>query len=423
MTLDTLIEKVISKKQRKFMLFITSIGWAFVAAGIMVLPFTQKLIMNEWNLSRVFATTLSSSTFVGMFLGALIAGLISDFIGRKNASLMFLFIASIFSILTGFSATPTLFIVFRIISGFGFGGLLPALNTYLAEFLNTSIRGKYLVLLESSWALGSIFIALFHILIARNFGWKYDYIFLSIGLIPFFIILFLPESPKYLLLKHKNKKFETLFNYTINEEIILPKSKKASIKSLFKKEFASKTLNVWLLWFVMSFGYYGVFIWFKGILSQKGISVIKTDWYLFYMYLAQLPGYLLAAFLIEKIGRRKSILLFTLGTGISSILFAFSNTNATVLLYSTIVSVFCMGAWGITYAYTPELYPTSIRGTANGSSGSITRLSGFLAPYYTAYFLEKNNIMIGLIGIALLFSITGILNYIFLPETLNKEVN
>ncbi|BBE31294.1 permease [Tepiditoga spiralis] len=423
MTLDALIEKIISKNQRKFMLFITALGWAFVASGIMVLPFTQKMIMNEWHLSRVFATTLSSSTFIGMFLGALIAGLISDFIGRKNASLLFLIIASTFSVLTGFSSNPTLFIIFRIISGFGFGGLLPALNTYLTEFLNTSIRGKYLVLLESSWALGSIMIALFHIIIGRNFGWKYDYMFLSIGLIPFLIILYLPESPKYLLLKNKNKKFEKLFKYTLNEKIIFPKSTKSSIKNLFEKKYLSKTLNVWLLWFVMSFGYYGVFIWFKGILAQKGISIIKTDWYLFYMYLAQLPGYLLAAFLIEKIGRRKSILLFTFGTGISSILFAFANTNVTVLLYSMVVSIFCMGAWGLTYAYTPELYPTSFRGTANGTSGSITRLSGFLAPYYTAYFLEKNNIMIGLIGISLLFFITGTLNYIFLPETLNKEVN
>jgi putative MFS transporter len=173
----------------------------------------------------------------------------------------------------------------------------------------------------------------------------------------------------------------------------------------------------------MSFGYYGIFVWVKGILAQKGVNVVLTDWYTFYMFLAQLPGYLLAAYLIEKIGRRKSVLLFALGTAISSVIFASVSSNILVLIFSLVVSIFCMGEWGLTYAYTPELYPTTMRGTANGVSGALTRFSGFIAPFYTSYFLERGNINIGLIGIAILFLLTGILNFIFLPETLKKEVD
>jgi putative MFS transporter len=173
----------------------------------------------------------------------------------------------------------------------------------------------------------------------------------------------------------------------------------------------------------MSFGYYGIFIWVKGILLSKGISLVQSDWFTFYMFLAQLPGYLLSAYLIEKIGRKPSLLLFTFGTSLSALFFAFSSSPSMVIVSSLIVSIFCMGAWGLTYAYTPELYPTKFRGAANGSSAALTRLAGFIAPFYTSYFLSQDMIYVGLIGISILFIITGISNYISLPETKNKEVS
>jgi putative MFS transporter len=423
MTFDSLIEKVVSQSQRNYLLLITSLGWAVVAAYVMITSFTLPLLAQEWNLSNIFASTIASSTFIGMFIGTLSAGIISDYFGRKKSAMFLLFIGSFFSVLSGFIGSPTLFIIFRILSGIGFGGSMPVLNAYLTEFLNVSIRGKYLVYLESSWAIGSIFIAVIHMFIARNFTWRLDYIFLGAGFIPFLLLLTVPESPKYLLIREKKEEFEKLFNYNIKEKIIVPKKEKVTIKALFQKGYLVRSLNILLLWFTMSFGYYGIFVWVKGILAQKGVDVVLTDWYTFYMFLAQLPGYLLAAYLIEKIGRRKSVLLFALGTAISSVIFASVSSNILVLIFSLVVSIFCMGEWGLTYAYTPELYPTTMRGTANGVSGALTRFSGFIAPFYTSYFLERGNINIGLIGIAILFLLTGILNFIFLPETLKKEVD
>ncbi|RAO99244.1 hypothetical protein PW5551_04730 [Petrotoga sp. 9PW.55.5.1] len=423
MTFDLLIEKTVSQSQRNYLLFITSFGWAIVSAYVMITSFTLPLLIDEWQLSNVFASTIASSTFIGMFVGTLSAGIISDYFGRKKSAIFLLFIGSLFSVLSGFVDSPTLFMVFRILSGIGFGGSMPVLNAYLTEFLNVSIRGRYLVYLETSWAFGSIFIAIIHMFLARNITWRLDYLFLGVGFIPLLLLFTVPESPKYLLIKDKKEEFEKSFNYKIKEEIVLPKKEKVTINALFKKGYLSRTLNVFLLWFTMSVGYYGIFVWVKGILAQKGIDVVLTDWYTFYMFLAQLPGYLFAAYLIEKIGRRKSVLFFALGTTISSIIFAAVSSNLMVLIFSLVVSIFCMGMWGLTYAYTPELYPTTMRGTANGAAGALTRLAGFIAPFYTSFFLSRNLINIGLIGIAFLFAVTGILNFIFLPETLKKEID
>jgi len=422
LTIDKLVEKVVDKNLQRKLLFTTSFGWALVAAYVMIMSFTISPISNEWDLSMQLSSLLASSTFIGMFFGALIAGNLADLIGRKKTSIFFLSVGIVFAFLVYFTNSPESFIIVRILSGIGFGGLLPSLNAYLSEFLSIGIRGKYLVYLETSWAFGSIYIGIIHLLFGSNINWKIDYVSLVIGIIPLIILLKIPESPKYLIVNDKMNLFKKYFNFIPKEKIEIEKSKKVSFLNLFTKKYLKRTLNVYLLWFTMSFGYYGVFIWVKGILLSKGISLVQSDWFTFYMFLAQLPGYLLSAYLIEKIGRKPSLLLFSFGTAFSALFFAFSNSPSMVIVSSLIVSIFCMGAWGLTYAFTPELYPTNFRGAANGSSAALTRLAGFIAPFYTSYFLAKDMIYLGLIGISILFIITGILNYIFLPETKNKEV-
>lgn len=422
MTIDKLVENVVNKKLQRKLLLTTSFGWALVAAYVMIMSFTISPISKEWNLSVNLSSLLASSTFIGMFFGALIAGNVSDLIGRKKTSILFLFQGIFFAFLVYFTNSPESFIIVRILSGIGFGGLLPSLNAYLTEFLTVGIRGKYLVYLETSWAFGSIYIGLVHLILGANINWKLDYVALTVGIIPLIILLKAPESPKYLIVNNKFDLFKKQFNYIIKENIEVENIEKISFLNLFTKKYLKRTLNIYFLWFTMSFGYYGIFIWVKGILLNKGISLVQSDWFTFYMFLAQVPGYLLSAYLIEKIGRKPSLLLFTFGTAFSSLFFAFSNSPSMVVISSLIVSIFCMGAWGLTYAYTPELYPTNFRGAANGSSSALTRLAGFIAPFYTSYFLSHNMMYVGLIGIAILFIITGIANYYFLPETKNKEV-
>lgn len=423
MTLDKILKEIQNDNLSKRLLIVCSIAWALVAAGVMIIPFTLNSIMIEWDLSRAYTSSLASSTFLGMFIGAISAGYISDFFGRKSTSIIFLLLASFFSILNGISYSPEIFLFFRIIAGFGFGGLLPSLNTYLTEFLNISLRGKYLVYLETSWAFGSIFIALVHIIFGRNISWRLDYLSLGLGIIPAILLFKFPESPKYLILNKNFSKFEKLFNYKIKDKIIFENKNIFTFKNLFKDKYTKISLNIFLLWFTMSFGYYGIFIWIKDVLFSKGISMVNTDFFTLFMLIAQLPGFLLASYLIDIIGRRKSILFFTLGTSLSMIFFAYAFEEILVLLSGLLVSIFCLGAWGLTYAYTPELYPTAFRGTANGTASAVTRFAGFLAPFYTSIFIEINNIILGLLGISLLFIITGIFNYKYLPETKNMEIN
>ncbi len=97
---------------------------------------------------------------------------------------------------------------------------------------------------------------------------------------------------------------------------------------------------------------------------MKGFSMIQSFEYVLIMTLAQLPGYFSAAWLIEKAGRKMVLTVYLLGTAVSAYFFGSAESLALLLASGMFLSFFNLGAWGALYAYTPEQYPTSIRGPA-----------------------------------------------------------
>jgi len=417
--IDRVVEKYVPTKKQVFMLFFTSLEWMFVAAGVMVLSLTLPDILKELPDAIAVKGTIASSVFIGMLIGAFSSGLFSDLFGRKWANISYLVIGAIFTLLTGNAKTHETFITFRLISGIGYGGLLPVVNAYLTEFTAIRIRGRFLTLLESSWAIGSILMGLFTVLTLNTLGWRWSYYGLSIISISLLIIvLLLPESPKIAYLKKGKEGLEKVLGNKVSEEIEITKHVKVPFLSLFNREYLSQTIMIWTLWFSVSFVYYGLFVWAPKIFSSKGITPQSSLWYTFFMLVMQLPGYLLAAYLIEKIGRKKSTAFFFIGTALSALLMASVASQIALLFSSVIISVFCLGAWGMVYAYTPELYPTKMRALGNGAAGVMARIAGILAPYYTAFVMDKtNSITLVMIPMAILTIISATFALIVGKET------
>ena len=97
------------------------------------------------------------------------------------------------------------------------------------------------------------------------------------------------------------------------------------------------------------------------------------------MTLAQLPGYFTAAWFIEKFGRKFVLVSYLIGTAASAYIFGNADTLAVLLTSGMFLSFFNLGAWGALYAYTPEQYPSIIRGTGAGMAAAVGRIGGILA--------------------------------------------
>ncbi len=422
MKIDIVIDKYVSSARQRFLLFLFSLAWMADAAGVMIMTFTLGGISQEWHLSIFGSSTIASLTFVGMLFGALAAGFVSDMVGRKFSMNFFLALTVFFTVLDGFSPSPMLFGTFRLLSGVGYGGLMPSVNAYLSESTSLKIRGRYLVLLESSWAIGSILIGWYAITFGTIWGWRSVYFAMSLASLLFIPFLLIPESPRYAFLKKGKSYLEKVLKNKIEDEIEPIEVSYVPIGSLLKRKNLRNTFIVWSSWFTVSLIYYGLFTYLPTILSVSGIPAAKAMWFSFLIMVAQLPGYLAAAYFIEKIGRKPSLVAFFLGTGLAAIAFSMVTTTLSLVIMGVITSFFCMGIWGLVYAYTPELFPTSIRGTANSSAGAMARIAGIIAPYFTASFFGKN-VLHALLWFSIFSFIMSVVILIFAVETKNKFIS
>ncbi|KAF2961018.1 MFS transporter [Fervidobacterium sp. 2310opik-2] len=422
LSLDSVIEQKIAPNYQKKMLFITSLMWMFDAAGVLVLSFTLPNISKEWNLSVSTSANVISSTFVGMLIGALSVGIVSDMFGRKLSNILYFLFTVIFTALLGFTKDVGTFIVLRLLAGIGYGGLMPSVNAYMAEFTGRGLRGAYLVLLEASWAIGSIIIGLISVLTV-GVSWRISYYVFLIGILLLPMLFKLPESPRFVFKKSGKEKLEKVFSIKIEDNIEPIPESKVGVIDILKGAYFKRTVMIWIQWFTVSFVYYTLFSWAPKIFAQQGLSATKSLWFTFFMMVAQLPGYLSAAYFIEKIGRKKSLVVYTLGMAITSIIWAFVSSTVQLVIVALLLSFFTLGVWGLVYAYTPELYPTAMRGTGNGMAGVIARIAGILAPQYGGFMLANNKSFLEIFGyLALLSVISSIVAGTMGVETKQRDI-
>jgi putative MFS transporter len=130
-----------------------------------------------------------------------------------------------------------------------------------------------------------------------------------------------------------------------------------------------------------------------------------------------LPGYFTAAWFIEKFGRKFVLTTYLIGTALSAYFFGTAESLALLLTSGIFLSFFNLGAWGALYAYTPEQYPTAVRGTGAGMAASFGRIGGILGPLVVGYLVAQDAPMTMIFSIFCVSILIGVLAVV----TLGKE--
>ncbi|MFD2446894.1 MFS transporter [Bacillus sp. CGMCC 1.16607] len=389
------------------LLGIAGLGWMFDAMDVGILSFIIAALKTEWNLSVEQMGWIGSINSIGMAVGAFLFGILADRMGRKSVFILTLLLFSLGSGVSAFATSLSFFLILRFIIGMGLGGELPVASTLVSETVPAEQRGKVVVLLESFWAGGWLVAALISYFVIPKFGWQAA---LIITAIPAFYALYLrvnlPDSPRYTALQEKEKL--SVFQ---------------SLGKLWSKEFAKDTAMLWILWFCVVFSYYGMFLWLPSVMVMKGFSLIKSFQYVLIMTLAQLPGYFTAAWLIERMGRKFVLITYLVGTALSAYFFGFAENLPLLITSGMFLSFFNLGAWGALYAYTPEQYPTNIRGTGAGMAASFGRIGGILGPLLVGYLVASGQEITTIFTIFCGSILIGVAAVFFMgKETKSKEL-
>ncbi len=372
------------------LLTVAGLGWLFDSMDTGLIAFVLPVLAKDWQLAPAQMGFIGSIGLIGMALGAVVAGTMADRFGRKQ-----IFTATIllYSVATGLCALAWNYetlLLFRFLVGFGLGGELPVAATLITEYSPARVRGRFLVLLESFWAVGWIAAALIAYFFIPLYGWRWAF---ALGALPalytFVIRIHMPESVRYLLKKGDFEKAKTIVR-ELETRLQVPSQpfaaeaayepEEASFSLLWSRQFRRRTCMLWLAWFGIVFSYYGIFMWLPSLVYQQGFTVVKTFSYVLVMTLAQLPGYYAAAWLVDFIGRRYTLSLFLLGSGVAGYFFGHAATAVALMGWGAVMSFFNLGAWGVIYAYTPELYPTRIRALGSGWGAGFGRIGGMTAP-------------------------------------------
>ncbi|QEA51959.1 MFS transporter [Loigolactobacillus coryniformis] len=377
------------------LLTVAGFAWLFDALDVGLLSFIIAALKSEWQLNTVQMGWLGSISSIGMAVGALFFGILADRIGRRDVLVLTLLLFSIGSGISVLATSFTIFAIIRFFVGAGLGGELPVASTLVSESVAPEKRGRIVVLLESFWAGGWICAALIAYFIIPRFGWRVAALGTALTAV-----------------------YALYIRWQIHEPVTVAKSERPTllqnIRAVWSAPYTKATLMLWLLWFAVVFSYYGMFLWLPSVLVLKGYSLLNSFGYVLAMTLAQLPGYFTAAWLIEKWGRKWVLIVYLLGTALSAYYFGHAASLGNLLVSGALLSFFDLGAWGALYAYSPEQYPTAIRGTGTGMAAAFGRIGGIVGPLLVGYLLTAQvsvnaifaiftgAIIIGILAVALL---------------------
>lgn len=380
------------------LLWMVGLGWMFDAMDTGIIAFIMTKLVHDWNLTAIQSGWIVSIGFVGMAIGAVFSGALADRFGRKNTFASTLVIYSIATGLCAFAPNLTVLLVCRFIVGLGLGGQLPVAVTLVSEYVPAQVRGRFIVLLESFWGLGWLVAALISYFLIPHFGWHIAFL---IGGLPLFYVWVIfskvPESVPYLINRNRIEeahmliqKLERQAGVEVIQEIeVQPVAhqQKVSFQQLWQKPFVRRTLMLWLIWFGIVFSYYGIFTWLPSLLVKQGYDIVKSFEYVLFMILAQLPGYVVASWLVEKLGRKATLAGFIGFCAVSAYFFGQASSDSEIMLWGCLMSFFNLGAWGVLYTYTPEQYPANIRAFGSGWAAAIGRIGGIVAPIVVTHLI------------------------------------
>ena len=398
--IDTALAQAGTGPFQRRLLGIFGLVWAADAMQVLAVGFTAPSISASFGLTVPEALQTGTLFFFGMMIGAALFGRLADRVGRRRVLLVTVACDGIFGLASVFAPNFGFLLAARFFTGAAVGGTLPVDYAMMAEFLPSDRRGRWLVMLEAFWAVGTVIVALTAWAAASagiTDAWRIIFLVTAIpALIGFWLRLIVPESPLFLLRKGRGEEARAVIDRLLMVNGKAPLSEPLAVDEmprsvrLLSPALKKRTLLMLVVWFLVSLSYYGIFTWMPARLAGEGFGFVRGYGFLVVVALAQLPGYALAAWGVERIGRRPTLIGFLLLSAAGCVLFVIAGNATLVATAILLMSFALLGTWGALYAYTPELYPTAARASGMGAAGAVARLGGLLAPSLLSLLIARS---------------------------------
>ncbi|PUA18592.1 MFS transporter [Glaciimonas sp. PCH181] len=385
------------------------IGWMLDIMDLMLFAMIIAYVGKDLGFNKGMAGMVASATLIASAFGGLVFGFLADRIGRAKSMVLSIICYSVGTALCGFSDSLTQLIAFRILVGLGVGGEWSAGAALITETWPAQHRGKVMAWVQSAFASGYALAAIVAAIVLPLLGWRWVF---AVGLIPALFGLWIRrhvEEPEI----WKNQKKRLSFSETIGALFGIHRK-----NTLIGLAFTAAAMC----------GYWGLFTWIPTYLGTPvseggaGFSLIKSTTWVVVMQLGAAIGFIAFGYVADLAGRKKAFILFFICAAVLVPLYTMVKSPLMLLILGPIVAFFGTGFYSGFAPTFAELFPTSIRATAQGFIYNTGRAASALAPMMVGFLSGNYGVGSALAMTSAFFLLAAILVFLFLPETKGREL-
>ena len=395
--------------QARRALVAASFGWMLDSFDVMLYALVLAALLSDLGISKTTAGLLGSATLVASAVGGMVFGVIADRAGRTFALMASIVIYSVFTAACGFAQTVGQLAVFRVLLGLGMGGEWASGAALVSETWSAEHRGKALGFMQSSWAIGYGAAAIVTWLVLPRFGWRAVFF---VGVLPALFTFWIQrrvEEP------------------AIWREARAAKEPSGGFAAIFGPGIAGLTVAVTVMNAFTMFAWWGFNLWLPGYLSLPrdqggvGLSTAVMSGFVVAMQVGMWFGYVTFGFISDTLGRKRTYIVYLLTASVLIWIYASVRTPAVLLLLGPFVAFFATGYFSGFGAVTAEIYPTSIRATAQGFTYNIGRVASAVAPYAVGSLAQTRGFGVALSICSAAFLLAAV-TWIWIPETRGRAL-
>lgn len=381
-------------------------GLALDGLDFMIYPLVIGTIISLWHVNAGMAGLAVTGTLLFSAIGGWLAGYLSDRIGRVRTLQITILWYSVTSLLCAFAQNFTQLMVFRALLGIGFGGEWTAGAVLMGEIIRAEYRGRAVGGVQAGWPVGwaaalLLQAALFSAMPAET-AWRWMF---AAGAVPALLVFFIRRSvpEPELAIRTRN-------------------AKRASLMEIFSPGILKTTVLASLLGMGAQGGYYAVTTWVPTFLrTERHLTVLGSTSYLALLILGSFFGYLFGAWLADRIGRRMMFLFFSLAAiAITLAYLRLPITNEVMWFLGFPLGFFATGYFAGIGAFFTELFPTRLRGSAQGFAYNFGRAFGALFPALVGFLSAKMPLGEAIAVFAIAAYVLLFVAAFLLPETRGK---
>ncbi len=337
-----------------------------------------------------------SATFLGMMLGAWVAGVVGDHYGRRFSYQINLLIFGLASLAGALAPSIGWLIVARFFMGIGLGAEIVVGYATLSEFVPPVARGKWIAGLAVCTNSALLVSALTSYFIIPAFGWRWMFVITGVGgLIVWYLRKAMPESPRWLESKGRFAEAEqvmTAIEAEVSRTATLPAPLVSSesvaapamrpLVTIFSRQLLPRTIVASLIACGINAGVYGFIAWMPTFFVKQGLSIVTSLGYTTFMSFGGPIGALIALVAADRAGRKPVLIVASLVA--IAIGLAYPHVRDTVpfiaMGFALVTAIYVLIGVGFAI-YMPELFPTDLRMRGVGFCNTLGRGVAMLTPF------------------------------------------